>query len=155
MQDSQRLCLSFVEVGCNTNHSSVLCRPTKALCKVIVLEPPPQNNKKEINLKWFQIKFCYRILVTNLALKQMGVIQTTTKSCHFCQREKDTIFHYRWECVHPWAFQADFVKCLKESATTVLNWLLIPLSSCSAIAKLARRIYRFWFHFLADQILCV
>ena len=50
------------------------------------------NNIKEIKLKWFQVKICHRILVTNSILLHMNI--TDSDKCNFCLREKDTILHY-------------------------------------------------------------
>ena len=66
----------------------------------------------EIKLKWFQIKINNRILVTNSLLKNMGITQTNI--CNFCDREKDTILHYLWQCEHAQTFWKDFENCLKD-----------------------------------------
>ena len=72
-----------------------------------------KNSKiKEIKLRWFQWKICYRILVTNSVLLSMKV--TTNNLCNFCQTEKDTIFHYMWKCEHTQTFWVDFERTMKN-----------------------------------------
>ena len=53
---------------------------------------------KEIKLRWFQTKICYRILVTNSILKDMGVAENNV--CNFCSTENDTTFHFMCQCEH-------------------------------------------------------
>ena len=48
---------------------------------------------REIKLRWFKTKICYRILVTNLILKDIGVVENNV--CNFCLTDKDTILHLR------------------------------------------------------------
>lgn len=68
---------------------------------------------KEIKLKWFQIKICYRILVTNNILHKLGVVDSSNK-CNFCQKEKDTIEHYLYFCEHLLSFWIQLETFLKE-----------------------------------------
>ena len=70
------------------------------------------NSVTEAKLKWFQIKICHRILVTNSILTYMHIVDSN--KCNFCLTEKDTIQHYLWECVHVQVFWNDFVQFLKE-----------------------------------------
>ena len=70
------------------------------------------NSIKETKLKWFQLKICYRILVTNTMLSYMNV--SDSNKCSFCLTEKDTILHYLWECNHVQIFWNNFVQFLKE-----------------------------------------
>ena len=70
------------------------------------------NSVTETKLKWFQIKICHRILVTNSILTYMHIVDSN--KCNFCLSEKDTIQHYLWECVHVQVFWNDFVQFLKE-----------------------------------------
>ena len=70
------------------------------------------HKTKEIKLKWFQMKICYRVLVTNSVLLSMKV--TDTNLCNFCSTEKDTIYHYLWQCTHVQSFWNDFVNLFKE-----------------------------------------
>ena len=49
-----------------------------------------KNKEREIKLRWFLTKICYRILVINSILKVMGVVENTV--CNFCLTEKDMIF---------------------------------------------------------------
>ena len=42
----------------------------------------------EIQLRWFQTKICYIILVTNSVLKDTGVLENNI--CNFCLTEKDS-----------------------------------------------------------------
>ena len=53
---------------------------------------------KEIKLKWFQLRICFRILVTNKILKEMGIAQND--ECNFCKSEKDAIDHYLWDSAY-------------------------------------------------------
>ena len=70
------------------------------------------NSIKEVKLKWFQLKICYRILVTNSILTYMNVTQSN--KCNFCLLEKDTILHYLWDCPHTQTFWNNFLNLLKE-----------------------------------------
>ena len=65
----------------------------------------------EIKMRWFQIRINHRIIVTNSILKNMRVVENNT--CNFCDREKDTVFHYLWQCDHVQTFWKDFENCLK------------------------------------------
>ena len=49
-----------------------------------------------MKLKWFQIRICFRILVTNNTLMRMGLVESD--KCNFCVTEKDSIHHYVWFC---------------------------------------------------------
>ena len=60
------------------------------------------NKIKETKLRWFQLKICYRVLVTNSILNHMNI--TDSNECNFCQSEKDTIFHHLWKCNHVQTF---------------------------------------------------
>ena len=51
---------------------------------------------KEIKIRWFQIRLCHNILVTNSILKKMGI--ENSDKCSFCRKEKDSIQHYLWDC---------------------------------------------------------
>lgn len=66
----------------------------------------------EIKLRWFQLKIINRILVTNSILKEMGIIQSNV--CSFCKQEKDTVFHYLWDCKHVQSFWSDFLVWIKD-----------------------------------------
>ena len=70
------------------------------------------NNIKESKLKWFQLRICYRVLVTNSILTHMNI--TESNKCNFCQSEKDTIPHYLWECQHVQRFWNALINILKE-----------------------------------------
>ena len=67
---------------------------------------------KEVKLKWFQIRLCHSILVTNSILKKMGI--THNDRCTFCGNEKDTIQHYLWNCVFSQYFWHSLEKYVKE-----------------------------------------
>ena len=67
---------------------------------------------KESKLKWFQIRICHRILVTNSILMNMGITENNT--CNFCLNERDTVLHYLWKCVHVKMFWQDFERTLKN-----------------------------------------
>eukprot|EP00745_Piridium_sociabile_P019664 TRINITY_DN2980_c0_g1_i11.p1 TRINITY_DN2980_c0_g1~~TRINITY_DN2980_c0_g1_i11.p1 ORF type:complete len:147 (+),score=12.13 TRINITY_DN2980_c0_g1_i11:70-510(+) len=41
----------------------------------------------------------------------MGVVENNT--CNFCNREKDTVLHYLWQCDHVQSFWKEFESCLK------------------------------------------
>ena len=70
------------------------------------------KNIKEVKLKWFQMKICYRILVTNSILKEMNVVNENL--CNFCKIEKDTILHYLWQCPHVQLFWKALEELLLE-----------------------------------------
>lgn len=82
---------------------------------------------KEIKLKWFQIRICHRILVTNTVLKEMGIVNDN--ACSFCEREKDTINHYLWDCQYSRQFWFELETLLKDKcqncARVTLNVELI------------------------------
>jgi exonuclease III len=81
----------------------------------------------EVKLKWFQMKIYYRILVTNSILARMKVMDSN--ECSFCNQEKDTVYHYLWDCTHVQLFWNDFVKYLQDHCTNcdrlVLNSALV------------------------------
>jgi hypothetical protein len=81
----------------------------------------------EVKLKWFQLKINYRILVTNSMLCRMKIMNTNV--CSFCNVEKDTIFHYLWECNHVQRFWNKLVNYMKENCTNCdrlqLNAILV------------------------------
>ena len=66
------------------------------------------NKINEIKLKWFQIRICHRILVTNTILESMGIEQSN--SCNFCNNDKDSVYHYLWLCPSTQIFWRDFVE---------------------------------------------
>ena len=70
------------------------------------------NRIEESKLKWFQLRICYRILVTNSILTHMNIVDSN--KCNFCQSERDTILHYLWECQHVQIFWNAFIDILKE-----------------------------------------
>ena len=70
------------------------------------------NKIKETKLKWFQIKICHRILVTNSILSYMNI--TDSNRCNSWLAEKDTLLHYLRECPHSQKFWNDFLNLLKE-----------------------------------------
>ena len=69
---------------------------------------------REIKLRWFQTKICYRILGTNSILKDMVVVEKNV--CNFCLTEKDTIFHFMCQCEHTQSFWVRFEMRLKEKS---------------------------------------
>jgi len=83
---------------------------------------------KEVKIKWFQIKICYRVLVTNSILKYMGI--TESNLCNFCGHERDTILHYMWDCHHIQLFWKDFKKCFAEK---YMNAAKITITPCLII----------------------
>ena len=66
----------------------------------------------EVKFKWFQIRINHRILVTNSILLKMGIV--SSNKCNFCKTEKDSIFHYLWQCNFAQMFWDDFVHVLKD-----------------------------------------
>ena len=83
---------------------------------------------KEVKIKWFQMKICYRVLVTNSILKNMGI--TESNLCNFCGLERDTILHYMWDCYHIQLFWKDFKKgfaekCMNSARITITPCLII------------------------------
>ena len=71
------------------------------------------NSIQEIKIKWFQLKICHRVIVTNTLLEKMNV--TDTNSCTFCNRERDTALHYLWGCPKIQHFWRDFTNNLKQA----------------------------------------
>ena len=82
------------------------------------------NKIREVKLKWFQMKICYRVLVTNSILKNMGI--TESNLCNFCRQERDTIMHYMWECTMIQQFWKDFTKTFHDSCTNSSRLKLTP-----------------------------
>ena len=93
------------------------------------------NKIKEVKMKWFQLRICHRVLVTNSMLTHMKIVESN--KCNFCQIEKDTILHYLWECPHVQTFWNDFLKFIKEKCVHCdrleLNSTLILLGKDSNI----------------------
>lgn len=67
----------------------------------------------EVKMKWFQLKISNRILVTNIVLARMGITQQI--QCNFCEKEKDSILHYLWECEFAQIFWKEFLDMLKHN----------------------------------------
>ena len=70
------------------------------------------------------MKICYRVLVTNSILKNMGI--TESNLCNFCRQERDTIMHYMWECTMIQQFWKDFTKTFHDSCTNSSRLKLTP-----------------------------
>ena len=83
---------------------------------------------KEVKIKWFQMKICYRVLVTNSILMNMGI--TESNLCNFCGHERDTILHYMWECYHIQRFWKDFKECFADKC---MNSARISITPCLII----------------------
>jgi exonuclease III len=149
--------ITFVNNDCNhTNYNkayNILIKApkgTKAFYNIFIGEPTIPNPCKnweditnteidwtkiftdtkkitEVKLKWFQLKINYRILVTNSMLCRMKIMNTNV--CSFCNVEKDTIFHYLWECNHVQSFWNELVNYMKENCTNCdrlqLNAILV------------------------------
>ena len=47
--------------------------------------------KKDIKLKWLQIRIVHRILATNVVFMKMGTVNCS--KCTFCKDDKDNIDH--------------------------------------------------------------
>ena len=82
------------------------------------------NRITEVKLKWFQLKICQRILVTNSILKSMGIIESDL--CNFCTTEKDTIIHYMWKCTQIQSFWKEFEKMIQEKGSNSTRFSLTP-----------------------------
>lgn len=67
---------------------------------------------QEIQLRWFQMKIVFRILVTNSMLKDMGILDDNL--CSFCREQRDSVVHYMVECEHTKIFWRDLEHFLKE-----------------------------------------
>lgn len=79
---------------------------------------------QDVKYQWFQIKINNRVLVNNSILKDMGVV--TSNVCNFCELEKDTVYHYLWQCEHVQVFWSEFEKCLKEKCFNCDRLRLTP-----------------------------
>ena len=77
---------------------------------------------REVKLQWFQIKICHRILVTNVILKEMKIRENNL--CTFCTNERDSIYHYLWDCSIVRKFWLNLEKHLKERCITCENLTL-------------------------------
>ena len=58
------------------------------------------------------MKIIYRIIVSNSILKEMGV--THHNLCNFCQKEKDSVYHYLWKCNIVQDFWNNLLRYIKE-----------------------------------------
>ena len=67
---------------------------------------------KEVKLKWFQLRLCHNILVTNCILKKMGISERDM--CTFCENEKDSVQHYLWYCTFSQCFWTQLENVLKD-----------------------------------------
>ena len=67
---------------------------------------------KEIKFRWFQLKICHGILVTNCILKRMKIVDN--EKCNFCNEATDTIQHYLWYCHHSQIFWMDLERMLRS-----------------------------------------
>ena len=79
----------------------------------------------EIKYRWFQIKITNRILVTNTILKSMGI--TTDDLCNFCHLERDTIYHYLWQCETTQNFWKDLETFMKRNVASCERLCISPL----------------------------
>ena len=81
----------------------------------------------EIKLKWFQIRVIHRILPTNVVLSCMGV--KADNRCSFCLREKDSIEHMLWRCIHVNTFWNQFQQLIREkcghNSSFMLNEIIV------------------------------
>ena len=50
--------------------------------------------------------------MTNSILNNMGIV--LNNNCNFCKKEKDSIFHYLWQCQIVQTFWEEFVNFLKD-----------------------------------------
>ena len=73
----------------------------------------------EIKLKWFQLRICFRILVTNKILRQMRIVDND--KCNFCKTETDTVEHYLWDCVHVHSFWSDLVSLMQRKCENCIT----------------------------------
>ena len=71
------------------------------------------KNISDVKYRWFQLRINNRILVTNNILKEMKV--TNNNKCSFCNIEKDSIYHYLWDCIHVQNFWTRLLTLLKEN----------------------------------------
>ena len=77
-----------------------------------------------MEFKWFQIKIYNRILVTNSVPRDIGVVANNL--CNFCSTERDTIYHYLWQCEQTRAFWTEFEKWLREKCSKCKRLNLTP-----------------------------
>lgn len=87
---------------------------------------------KEVKLKWFQMRINYRILVTNSVLTDMKI--RSNNACTFCEKVKETIYHYLWECEYVQHFWEALIQNMKEHCLNLdrfntLNPSLVLLGS--------------------------
>ena len=109
---------SFYDILINKTETSNACKNWEKLLGKDIDWPKifsKANRIEETKLKWFQLKICHRILVTNCILMKMGVVQTNL--CNFCEISKDSIDHYLWKCVHVQRFWKEFESWLKDKCT--------------------------------------
>ncbi|XP_076472586.1 uncharacterized protein LOC143301988, partial [Babylonia areolata] len=114
----ERIVIINNESNQNTKALDMICRVTKGSRTYynILLDWKTAleliKKTKEIKLKWFQIRICFRILVTNSILRRMGL--TESEKCNFCNIEKDTIHHYLWECNYIQSYWLELETLLKD-----------------------------------------
>ena len=78
----------------------------------------------EVKLKWFQLRITYRILVTNTTLYEMRL--RTNNLCCFCSANRDSIYHYLWDCPVIQIFWEQFVNLLKDKCINCDRLQLSP-----------------------------
>ena len=78
----------------------------------------------DVKFKWFQLRINNRILVTNTVLKEMNIV--TNNECSFCNNEKDSIFHYLWECNVVQTFWNRLLVYLKDKCDTCTRLTFNP-----------------------------
>ena len=105
---------------------------------------------REIKLRWFKTKICYRILLTNSILKDMGVVENNV--CNFYSTKKDTIFHFMCQCEHTQSFWVRFEMCLKEKSFNCARFSINPTHSFRTWRKNDDR-GRLWLYSFACNIL--
>ena len=68
---------------------------------------------EDVSLKWLQIRIVYRIIATNVLLKEMKV--KTSELCSFCKTVRDSIPHMFWSCKWIQVFWGHFQSWISEN----------------------------------------
>jgi hypothetical protein len=77
---------------------------------------------KDITLRWLQFRIIYRILGTNIVLKNMQI--EPSDQCTFCGLEKETIEHLFWKCIYTNNFWGSLQNLIRLHCSHASNFSL-------------------------------
>ena len=83
----------------------------------------PFSCTKNRKLQWLRYRINHRILGTNYVLVKMGIKNTCSEICSFCNTEQETLVHLFWNCTHV----VTFINVVSTWLNTILHDVNITL----------------------------